>query len=159
MLVKLRLLWRVRRKLILSYIFIGVVPSLLIVIFFLLGGVLIFMNVSAYLFKDGYDSLVDYVEAGDESAASRDVARPGDRRTRRSRASIATRRARIRAVAGVCPASGPPPVRRASPPPGWRCCAHAIVLGPWEHMRGARGRPRLADARLVPGRDDRRALA
>ena len=39
-LVKLRLLWRVRRKLILSYIFIGVVPSLLIVIFFMLGGVL-----------------------------------------------------------------------------------------------------------------------
>ena len=35
-----RLLWRVRRKLILSYIFIGVVPALLIVGFFLLGGVL-----------------------------------------------------------------------------------------------------------------------
>ena len=46
--MKHRLLWRVRRKLILSYIFIGVVPSLLIVHLFLLGGVLIFMKVIAY---------------------------------------------------------------------------------------------------------------
>src|SRR5215213_315951 len=69
-LMKRRLLWRVRRKLILSYIFIGVVPSLLIVIFFLLGGVLIFMNVSAYLFKDGYDALLDHVNLTTEAAAS-----------------------------------------------------------------------------------------
>ena len=69
-LMKRRLLWRVRRKLILSYIFIGVVPSLLIMIFFLLGGVLIFMNVSAYLFKDGYDAMIDDVKLFTESAAS-----------------------------------------------------------------------------------------
>ncbi len=69
-LMKRRLLWRVRRKLILSYIFIGVVPSLLIVIFFLLGGVLIFMNVSAYLFKDGYDATADDVKVSTASAAS-----------------------------------------------------------------------------------------
>jgi sigma-B regulation protein RsbU (phosphoserine phosphatase) len=69
-LMKQRLLWRVRRKLILSYIFIGVVPSLLIVIFFLLGGLLIFMNVSAYLFKDGYDAAVDNVKLVTSGAAS-----------------------------------------------------------------------------------------
>src|SRR5947209_3970897 len=57
--VKRRLLWRVRRKLILSYIFIGVIPSVLILIFFLFAGSLVFMNVSAYLFKDGYDAIVD----------------------------------------------------------------------------------------------------
>jgi phosphoserine phosphatase RsbU/P len=56
--VKRRLLWRVRRKLILSYIFIGVIPSVLILIFFLFAGSLVFMNVSAYLFKDGYDAIV-----------------------------------------------------------------------------------------------------
>src|SRR5436190_15128131 len=76
-LMKQQLLWRVRRKLILSYIFIGVVPSLLIVIFFLLGAVLIFMNVSAYLFKDGYDSMVDYVKLVTESAASEMGRAPG----------------------------------------------------------------------------------
>ena len=57
--VKRRLLWRVRRRLILSYIFIGVIPSVLILIFFLFAASLVFMNVSAYLFKDGYDAIVD----------------------------------------------------------------------------------------------------
>src|SRR5687768_13807169 len=36
-LARRRLLWRVRRKLIISYIFIGFVPAILIVAFFLLG--------------------------------------------------------------------------------------------------------------------------
>src|SRR5215472_124244 len=57
--VKRRLLWRVRRRLILSYIFIGVIPSVLILIFFLFAATLVFMNVGAYLFKDGYDAIVD----------------------------------------------------------------------------------------------------
>src|SRR3954469_5076964 len=39
-----QLLWRVRRKLILSYIFIGFIPSLLIVAFFVLGGLYLFLN-------------------------------------------------------------------------------------------------------------------
>ena len=44
-----RLLWRVRRKLILSYVFVGLVPSLLIVAFFLLAGLLLFRNMASYL--------------------------------------------------------------------------------------------------------------
>ena len=51
-LMKRRLLWRVRRKLILSYIFIGVVPSLLIIVFFLFCSAVLFMGVAAYLFKE-----------------------------------------------------------------------------------------------------------
>src|SRR5262245_50278421 len=43
-LAKRHLLWRVRRKLILSYVFIGFVPALLIVAFFLLSGFLLFYN-------------------------------------------------------------------------------------------------------------------
>ena len=70
LLTKRQLLWRVRRRLILSYIFIGVVPSLLIVIFFLLGGLLIFMNLSAYLFKDGYDAALNQVRLVTSGAAS-----------------------------------------------------------------------------------------
>jgi sigma-B regulation protein RsbU (phosphoserine phosphatase) len=54
-----RLLWRVRRKLIISYIFMGVVPAMLIIGFFLLGAGVVSMNVSAYLFKDGYDAMID----------------------------------------------------------------------------------------------------
>jgi sigma-B regulation protein RsbU (phosphoserine phosphatase) len=56
--MKRRLLWRVRRKLILSYVFIGFVPALLIIAFFLFGGLVMFMNVSAYFFKDAYDELI-----------------------------------------------------------------------------------------------------
>ena len=46
---KRRLLWRVRRKLILSYVFVGVVPAILVIVFFLLAGLLLFFNVSSYL--------------------------------------------------------------------------------------------------------------
>ena len=69
-LVKRRLLWRVRRKLILSYIFIGVVPALLILVFFLFAGNLVFMNVSAYLFKDGYDQIMDDARLSAQAAAT-----------------------------------------------------------------------------------------
>src|SRR5439155_4563817 len=41
-LAKRRLLWRVRRKLIVSYFFVGLLPALLIVAFFLLSGFLLF---------------------------------------------------------------------------------------------------------------------
>jgi sigma-B regulation protein RsbU (phosphoserine phosphatase) len=54
-----RLLWRVRRKLILSYIFIGVVPVLLVAIFFTLGGLLFFFNVSGFMLRNHVTSVVD----------------------------------------------------------------------------------------------------
>jgi phosphoserine phosphatase RsbU/P len=76
-LIKRRLLWRVRRKLILSYIFIGVIPALLILVFFLFAGSLVFMNVSAYLFKDGYDAIVDNARLSAQAAAS-EIARDPD---------------------------------------------------------------------------------
>jgi sigma-B regulation protein RsbU (phosphoserine phosphatase) len=76
-LIKRRLLWRVRRKLILSYIFIGVIPALLILVFFLFAGSLVFMNVSAYLFKDGYDSIVNDARLSAQAAAS-EIARDPD---------------------------------------------------------------------------------
>jgi sigma-B regulation protein RsbU (phosphoserine phosphatase) len=69
-LIKRRLLWRVRRKLILSYIFIGVIPSLLILIFFLLAAIFVFMNVSAYLFKDGYEAMIEDARVGADAGAS-----------------------------------------------------------------------------------------
>jgi sigma-B regulation protein RsbU (phosphoserine phosphatase) len=53
-----RLLWRVRERLIVSYLFIGVVPALLIGVFFLFGMTLLMYSVSAYLFKTGVDGVV-----------------------------------------------------------------------------------------------------
>ena len=69
-LMKRRLLWRVRRKLILSYIFIGVVPALLIIGSSCSAALVLSMNVSAYLFQDGYDDIVDDVELAAEAAAA-----------------------------------------------------------------------------------------
>ena len=56
---RVRLLWRVRRKLILSYVFMGVLPALLIVTFFLLCGLLLFFNVSSYLMQSRMRALED----------------------------------------------------------------------------------------------------
>lgn len=50
--LRLRLLWRVRRKLILSYFFIGVVPAALIFLFFLIVGALTLLSFSSYLVKE-----------------------------------------------------------------------------------------------------------
>ena len=54
-----RLLWRVRRRLILSYIFIGLIPVLLVGVFFLLAGFLTLLSASSYLVELSLDDLVD----------------------------------------------------------------------------------------------------
>ncbi len=75
-LMQRRLLWRVRRKLILSYIFIGVVPALLIVTFFMVGAWVVSINVSAYLFHDGYDDIESYVSLAANAVAAEIVRMP-----------------------------------------------------------------------------------
>ena len=64
-----RLFWRVRRKLILSYIFIGVVPALLILGFFLLNTGFFAGTVAAYLFRDGYEDVTRQAQLMSEAAA------------------------------------------------------------------------------------------
>lgn len=44
-----KLLWRIRRKLIISYLLIGMVPTVLILFFFLLSAYLVFGQVSSYI--------------------------------------------------------------------------------------------------------------
>src|SRR5215813_5783118 len=75
--VKRALLWRVRQKLILSYIFIGVIPSLLILVFFLFAGSLVFMNVSAYLFRDSYEKVIEDARLSAQAAATEIARAPG----------------------------------------------------------------------------------
>jgi phosphoserine phosphatase RsbU/P len=61
--IRRQLLWRVRRKLIISYIFIGFVPALLLAAFSILGGLLLFSNFSSYLVQTRLKSLVDRAES------------------------------------------------------------------------------------------------
>ena len=66
---KRRLLWRVRRKLILSYVFVGLVPGLLIICFFLIAGFLLFFNVSSFLLQSRVRTLIDQARFTAQSAA------------------------------------------------------------------------------------------
>jgi serine phosphatase RsbU (regulator of sigma subunit) len=59
---KRRLLWRVRRKLILSYIFVGLVPALLITVFFGLCGWLLFSSVSSYVVQTRLRGMADQAQ-------------------------------------------------------------------------------------------------
>src|SRR5205823_14880041 len=71
-----RLLWKVRRKLIISYIFIGFIPSILIITFFLLGGLFLFSNFSSYLVQSQFRAVQD--RAGTiASAVALDIQRGG----------------------------------------------------------------------------------
>jgi serine phosphatase RsbU (regulator of sigma subunit) len=67
--LKQRVLWRVSRKLTVSYIFIGLVPALLIIVFFLVGGMLLFLNIAAYLMEAQIAQLVDQTRFVAESTA------------------------------------------------------------------------------------------
>ena len=68
--VKSVVLWRVRRKLTLSYIFIGLVPVLLLVLFFSVAGLLLFSNIGGYLLRARLDTLVDHAQALAQTAAA-----------------------------------------------------------------------------------------
>ena len=53
-----RLLWRVRRKLILSYVFIGFVPVLLVVAFFAVAGAMSVLSVSSEMVRRELDGVI-----------------------------------------------------------------------------------------------------
>ena len=88
---KRRLLWRVRRKLILSYVFVGVVPGVLIICFFLLAGLILCFNVSSYLVQSRIRALTDQARFLAQTAVL-EVQRAIDaRRVPRKRSSGASR--------------------------------------------------------------------
>lgn len=137
--VRRRLLWRVRRKLILSYIFVGFVPALLIMGFFLFGGTLMFMNLSAYLFRDGYDDLVEDVRIMAQTSALEIGRSAGlkDAETilRRRRANFQERYPELSLA--LVPTR--PPNGRETPAP--------IAAGPWRHVEPPQTIPEWLAAR------------
>ena len=77
-LMRRRLLWRVRRKLIISYFFIGVIPAILLLAFSALGGVLLFYNFSAYMVRGELRSLSASADGIARTAAA-EIERGGGR--------------------------------------------------------------------------------
>jgi serine phosphatase RsbU (regulator of sigma subunit) len=62
-------LWRVRRKLLISYVFLGVVPVVLVVAFALALGVLLYVTVTSYVFLEGYGDTVENLHQIAETSA------------------------------------------------------------------------------------------
>ena len=62
-------LWRVRRKLILSYVFLGFVPLVLVGAFVLTGAMLVYMMVANYVFSENFGDLVADVHQFAETSA------------------------------------------------------------------------------------------
>jgi serine phosphatase RsbU (regulator of sigma subunit) len=133
---KRRLLWRVRRRLTLSYIFIGFVPVLLIITFFLLCGVLVVLNVSSYLMQTRVGGMVDETQFLAQSAAlelqqTRDAAAFRDALERRQ-ANAASRYPAVSYVAIPAERScddGAPRAEDAT-----RTLSEPLVAGPWAHL-------------------------
>jgi serine phosphatase RsbU (regulator of sigma subunit) len=119
-LARRQLLWRVRRKLIISYIFMGVVPAILIIGFVLLSAGVVSMNVSAYLFKDGYDAMIDDVGLIAQATAA-EVARDPARLEETLRTNqVAVRQRYPEISVAFVPATG--------------SSRKAAKVGPWAHL-------------------------
>jgi len=126
-------LWRVRRKLTLSYIFIGFVPILLIVVFFLLCGLLLFFNVSSYLVQSRVNALVDETRFLAE-ATTIELAQAADDPTfdevltRRQEAASARYHGASLVVVPTMRTCGP-----ANATPG-RTVSRPLLSGAWAHL-------------------------
>src|SRR4029077_241575 len=139
---------RVRRKLMLSYVFVGFFPATLIVVFLLLCGFLLFYNFSSYLVQSHLRALSDQASFLAQGTAleiqrtdGRDI--PGIIERRQANAtgemggvSIAVRPAE-RACAG---GSG----QTATPP-------RVITAGPWAHVNAPAAIPTWIDCAGVSG--------
>ncbi|MGE0040467.1 MAG: PP2C family protein-serine/threonine phosphatase [Vicinamibacterales bacterium] len=134
-----RLLWRVRRKLILSYVFVGLVPSLLIVTFFLLAGLLLFFNVSSYLVQSRIRTLADQASFVAQSTMLEVQRAPSsvalDEALERRQAGAAERypflSVAVVPVKGLtCPPAPGQPARVSRAING----RLPLVAGPWQHL-------------------------
>jgi hypothetical protein len=135
-LAKRQLLWRVRRKLILSYVFVGLVPALLIITFCLLCGLLLFGTVSQYVVDTRLRSGVDQAQflarstameigrlRSDEEAGAFLASKQALLAERNPEASLA-----IVPVGRTCDLPGPVvPTGRLQP-------SRTITAGPWSHL-------------------------
>ena len=130
--VKQRLLWRVRRKLTVSYIFIGFVPVLLIITFFLLCGLLLVNNMSAHLISNRMLDLEREAHLLAQQAVVSLEAAPGPRQIQqvldRQQAAVAKRYPGASYL--VIPAAN-----RCGSGERPSATAAAVTAGPWHHMK------------------------
>ena len=123
-----RLLWRVRARLILSYVFLGAIPVVLVVTFALAGGAVLYNNVAAYLFHEGLRDLRNDVRRTAAVVAA-DLARePGAPAAVLDRLQASLSQFYPGLSLAVVPAEGRTPAGTAAPGLGAIAAA-----GPWRH--------------------------
>ena len=142
-LAKQRLLWRVRRKLILSYIFIGLIPAILIAAFFLLCGLLLFYNFSSYLVQSRVHAIEDQGRLVAQStaleiqrASGRDLGAVVRRKQEDASREFPGASMAVVFVSRPCGQTGPGPAdgtAAALRPP--------VIAGPWAHVEPPRTLP------------------
>jgi sigma-B regulation protein RsbU (phosphoserine phosphatase) len=136
-LARQHLLWRVRRKLILSYIFVGLVPLLLIIIFGLLCGQLLFGSVSQYIITTRLRSAIEQAQFLAKATAI-DVGHIGSSEEigeylTRKQSTLATRypmaSIAVVPVGRLCPGTPEPSAVANLVRP-----SHTVPAGPWQHL-------------------------
>jgi serine phosphatase RsbU (regulator of sigma subunit) len=129
--MKAAMLWRVRSKLTLSYIFMGFVPALLIIVFFMVAGLLLFLNIGAYMMRSELARLVDSTRFAAESAAlgiARESTPGGVREALQLRRAVLASRYPGTSVTLV-PSTG-----RCGRDAGPAVPPERLVIGPWQHL-------------------------
>ena len=131
-----QLLWRVRRKLIISYVFIGVVPVILIITFFALAYLLLFANISSFLLRTSLSDLGEDAFSVARLAAVEIESRgdaTGVRATLDRRAAAANKE-----YPGISLALVPVDESRCASPDVERPRPLVVApstAGPWQHLR------------------------
>jgi serine phosphatase RsbU (regulator of sigma subunit) len=137
-LARRRLLWRVRRKLILSFIFVGLVPALLIIVFFALCGLLLFSSISSYVVETRLHGLAEQAQFLAQTAAielSRTPSADLADRLVRKQAALETRFPEMSLalvpVSRTCATETPTSASSAAPRAG---VSRPVTAGPWPHL-------------------------
>jgi len=126
-----RFLWRVRQRLILSYLFLGFMPVLLVLGLTLVGGLGLYMNVTGYMFHEGFQDFSGDVQQAAETTAAEigRVPTAGAEAVARKYENLSGRYPALSLT--VVPLS--PQASAQTAPADGRNAARRPVAGPWRH--------------------------
>ena len=124
-------LWRVRRKLMLSYVFVGVVPMLLLVLFFSIAGLLMFVNFGGYLLRDRVTDVVERAESLAQTAAA-DLAHV--RGASDTAAALSVHQQRANAQFPLVSYAVVPSSAACTPGTALEARGPIATSGPWQHV-------------------------
>ena len=143
-----------RRKLILSFIFVGLVPALLIIVFFALCGMLLFSSISSYVVETRLRGLAEQAQFLAQTTAIELSRSPGRvdlaDRLERKQATLETRfpeaSLALVPVERTCASDAPGVVPAPAVP-------EPIATGPWPHLDAPTTRAVMGGVHRVLGAD------